>query len=224
MVMIRIIVDDREKSSKVPLELSNMGARVEYKHLEVGDYIPLPEVIVERKCTRDLIKSIYDGRLFVQCSNMLKHYEKAVLIVEYNDVHIDNPLIVYGALASIALDFNIPIINSYSARDTASILLALAKRKKSSSKPILKKIRKGSSLYEQQLSILVALPGIGEKSAIKLLDKFGTPLNVANANVSELARIIGYAKASKIKKVLTSIYKDRDEVFDTSWFKDLEPY
>lgn len=221
MSMIRIIVDDREKNSKVPLELSNLGARVEYKHLEVGDYIPLPEVVVERKCMKDLIKSIYDGRLFVQCSNMLKHYDKALLIIEYEDIEIDNPLIIYGALSSIILDFNIPTINSYSAKDTAYILLALAKRKKRSSKPMLKKIRKGNSLYEQQLLTLTALPGIGEKSAIKLLDRFGTPLNVINANVSELARIIGYAKASKIKKMLTTSYMNKNETFDTSWFKNL---
>jgi DNA excision repair protein ERCC-4 len=219
--MIRIIVDDREKSSKVPLELANLGARVEYKHLEIGDYIPLPEVVVERKCMRDLIKSIYDGRLFIQCSNMLKHYDKALLIVEYEDIAIDNPLIVYGALSSIALDFDISIINSYSALDTAYTLLALAKRKRTSSKPMLKKIKKSNSLYEQQLLALAALPGIGEKSAIKLLDRFGSPLQVMNANVSELARVIGYAKASKIKKMLATSYRDNDEIFDTSWFKNL---
>ncbi|RMF30602.1 MAG: heavy metal resistance protein CzcA, partial [Candidatus Nitrosothermus koennekii] len=67
--MIRIIVDDREKNSKVPDELEELGVRVEYKHLEVGDYIPLPEVVVERKSMRDLVKSIYDNRLFIQCSN-----------------------------------------------------------------------------------------------------------------------------------------------------------
>lgn len=220
--MIRIIVDDREKSSKVPLELTNLGVRVEYKHLEVGDYIPLPEVVVERKCIKDLVKSIYDGRLFIQCSNMLKHYDKAVIIVEHDDniqELIDNPLIVYGALASIALDFNIPIINSYSAKDTAYILLALAKRKKESSKPMLKKIKKGNSLYEQQLALLTAFPGIGEKSAIKLLERCGTPLNIINANISELGRVIGYAKASKVKKILATNYVEKNETFDTSWFK-----
>ncbi len=76
-------------------------------------------------------------------------------------------------------------------------------------------------MYEQQLLALAALPGIGERSAIKLLDRFGSPLHVMNANVSELARVIGYAKASKIKKMLTTSYRDNDEMFDTSWFKNL---
>jgi DNA excision repair protein ERCC-4 len=204
----------------MPDELEELGVRVEYKHLEVGDYIPLPEVVVERKSMRDLVKSIYDNRLFIQCSNMLKYYTKVLIIIEHDkpiEEVIENPLIVYGALSSIALDLNIPMINSYSARDTAYILLALAKRKREN-RPMLKKIKKGNSLYEQQLAILTSLPGIGEKSAIRLLERFGSPYNVINANVSELARVIGYSKASRLNKILLSSYIEKDEKFDTSWF------
>ncbi len=220
--MIRIIVDDREKNTNVPKELEKLGVNLEYKHLPIGDYIPLPELVVERKSMHDLINSIYDGRLFIQSSNMLKHYEKGLVIVEYENIVniLDNPLIVYGALASIALS-NISLINSYSEKDTAYILFSLAKRKSILDKPLLKKIKKGNTLYEQQLSILLSLPGIGEKNAIKLLERFGSPINVISANTSELGRIIGYTRASKLKSILIKNFKEREELFDKHWF-DIE--
>ncbi len=219
--MIRIVVDDREKDSEVPYELERLGVNINYARLEVGDYIPLPEVVVERKSMKDLIRSIYDGRLFMQCSEMIKHYERALIIVEYTNIQdlIENPAIVYGALASIALDLNISILNAYSARDTAYILLALAKRDKDSKKPMLKKIKKSSSLKEQQLTIIASFPGIGEKLAIRLLERFNTPLAIVNANTNELARVIGYARAERLKKILESKYRVKMEEFDTHWFE-----
>ncbi len=216
--MIRIIVDDREKNSNVPKELERLGVTIEYKHLPIGDYIPLPELVVERKSMQDLINSIYDGRLFIQSSNMLKHYEKILIIIEYENI-IDNPLVIYGALASLVWS-NISLINSYSERDTACILFSLAKRKSILDKPLLKKIKKGNTLYEQQLSILLSLPGIGEKNAIKLLQRFGSPAGVINANISELAKVIGYTRASKLRDVLSKQFIEREERFDKHWFSN----
>lgn len=221
-IKARIIVDDREKNSSVPYELERLGVNVDYTHLEVGDYIPLPDVVVERKSIRDMVRSIYDGRLFMQASQMLKHYSKALIIIEYDtrlEELVDNKLVVYGALASLALEFNIPLINSYSSSDTAYILLALARRRKEYNKPMLKKIKKPDTLKEQQLALISSLPGIGEKLASKLLERFGSPIEVFNAKINELERIIGYKRAERVKNVLESKYKERREVFDTKWFE-----
>lgn len=219
---MRVIVDDREKASEVPYELEKFGVNINYEHLEVGDYIPLPELVVERKSLRDLVKSIYDGRLFTQCSEMIKHYERALMIVEYDrllDEVIDNPLIVYGALISIILEFNISIINSYSTRDTALILFSLANRKGKESKPMLKKIKKSNSIKNQQLTLIASLPTIGGKLAEKLLDKFGSPYAIMNANTNELANVIGYARAKKVRNIIDTIYKEKEEIFDKHWFE-----
>jgi DNA excision repair protein ERCC-4 len=69
---------------------------------------------------------------------------------------------------------------------------------------LLKKISKGNSLREQQISIVASLPGVGNRLALRLLDRFATPLNVFNAPLVELARVegIGYARAARIKRVL----------------------
>jgi DNA excision repair protein ERCC-4 len=48
------------------------------------------------------------------------------------------------------------------------------------------------------------LPGIGDKLAVRMLQKFRTPKSALNASVAELARIPGFgtARAEKIRKIL----------------------
>ena len=79
---VRIVADERERQSGIPDELVNLKAVVDFAQLKVGDYIVAPDSAVERKSIRDLVKSIYDGRLFAQCSELVNHYAKPVLIVE----------------------------------------------------------------------------------------------------------------------------------------------
>ena len=52
--------------------------------------------------------------------------------------------------------------------------------------------------------MLSSLPGVGEKTAIRMLEKFGTPLRVLSSSTVELSKIsgLGEARAKKIKKVL----------------------
>src|ERR687887_1804814 len=84
----RIVVDEREKSSRIPDLLHQAGAIIDFAQLKVGDYIVSPETAIERKTIRDLISSIYDGRLFVQCSELSQHYFKPLVIIEGNIVDL----------------------------------------------------------------------------------------------------------------------------------------
>ena len=81
---LRIIVDEREKKSGIPKLLCSIGVKTEIKTLPIGDYIVAPETIVERKTIRDLLSSIFDGRLFDQCSRLTEHYQHPILLVEGN--------------------------------------------------------------------------------------------------------------------------------------------
>ena len=78
----------------------------------------------------------------------------------------------------------------------------------------MKKIKKSSDLERQQLSVLCSLPGIGEKFAVRMLEKFGTPLKVFTATTSELSKVegLGNARAKKIKKTLDSKSKFQNKV------------
>jgi DNA excision repair protein ERCC-4 len=214
---LRIIVDERERKSGIPELLKSIGMGVEMKTLLIGDYIVAPETIVERKSIKDLMASVFDGRLYDQCTRLKEHFEHPIILVEGNVDEIeeitDNPLVFYGALSTVVLEFKIPIIPTPSASHTAKLLVSMCSRKDAPKGPYLKKIKKSSNLETQQLSSLCSLPGIGEKFAVRMLEKFGTPLKVFSATTSELAKVegLGEARAKKIKNMLTSKNKLQKE-------------
>ena len=205
---LRIIVDERERKSGIPDLLKSIGLNLEMKTLPIGDYIVAPETIVERKSIRDLMASVFDGRLFDQCERLKEHFEHPIVLMEGNVDEIEeiteNPLIFYGAISTVVLDFKIPVIPTPSATHTAKLLVSMCSRKDTPKGPYLKKIKKSSDLERQQLSSLCSLPGVGEKFAVRMLEKFGTPLKVFTATTVELAKVegLGEARAKKIKKVL----------------------
>jgi len=205
---LRIVVDEREKKSGIPDLLKGTGINLEIKTLPVGDYIVAPETIVERKTVSDLVSSIFDGRLFDQCHRLKEHYQFPILIIEGDIDEIEelteNPLVFYGAISSIAIDFKIPVIPTPNATHTSKLLISMCSRKDASKGPFIKKIRKSNDLQKQQLSMLCSLPGVGEKTAIRMLEKFGTPLSVLSSSTTELSKIsgLGEARAKNIKKVL----------------------
>ena len=207
---LRIIVDERERKSGIPDLLKSIGLNLELKVLPIGDYVVAPETIVERKSIRDLMSSVFDGRLFDQCSRLKEHFQHPVILMEGNmdeiEEIVENPLIFYGAISTVAIDFKIPIIPTPNATHTAKLLVSMCSRKDSPKGPYLKKIKKSNDLEKQQLSSLCSLPGVGEKFAMRLLEKFGTPLRVFTATTSELAKVdgLGEARAKKIKKILES--------------------
>ncbi|MEM0363994.1 MAG: ERCC4 domain-containing protein [Candidatus Nitrosocaldus sp.] len=210
---LRVVVDEREKRSKVPDALKELGADVEYALLDVGDYVVYGDCCIERKSVDDLINSIYDARLFIQVDEMLKHYSRSVVIVEGSSediAGIDKPNVLYGALASLAVEYRVPVVYTPSYLHTALAILALAKHCSSKDdayrEPLIKRIRKSKDglLREQQLNIVASLPGIGGRLASRLLERFGSPINIFNASITDLARVegIGYAKARKIRYAL----------------------
>jgi DNA excision repair protein ERCC-4 len=222
-VPARIVVDEREKKSGIPELLKLAGAFVDFAQLKVGDYVVSPETAVERKTVHDLLSSIYDGRLFVQCSDLVKHYPKPLIVVQGNiselaespeDIEDKNirslseriPL-AYDALATVATEFRIPIIHTPSADQTAQLLVTLVNktlREGRATGPLLRKIKKENPVYIQQLSVLSSIPGVGEKLAVRMLEKFHTPKRALNASAAELATIPGFglARAGRVRKVL----------------------
>ena len=153
---LRIVVDEREKKSGIPDLLKSVGMKVEMKTLPIGDYIVAPETIVERKSIRDLLSSIFDGRLFDQCSRLKENFDFPIVLMEGNVDEIEeiteNPLVFYGALSTVVIDFKIPIIPTPSATHTAKLLVSMCSRKELPKGPFLKKIRKSTDCSLPKLS------------------------------------------------------------------------
>jgi len=215
---LRMIIDEREKKSGIPDLLRAVGVNIELTNLTVGDYIVAPETVVERKSVQDFISSVFDGRLFDQCNRLKEHFEHPAIVIEGNVDEIDqiaeNPLIFYGAMSSVVLDFKIPVIPTPNASHTAKLLISMSTRKGNIKGPFLKKIRKSGDLERQQLSILCSLPGVGEKLATRMLERFGSTGNSLNASLIELSKIkgMGESRALKIRKMLDTESKFKKKV------------
>lgn len=211
---LRMVIDERERKSGIPDLLKEVGVKVEITNLPIGDYIVASETVVERKSVYDFISSVFDGRLFDQCNRLKEHYENPSIVIEGNIDEIDqiteNPLVFYGAVSSVVLDFKIPVIPTPNASHTAKLLIAMCARQGNIKGPFLKKIKKSGDLHRQQLSVLCSLPGVGEKLATRMLERFGSTSNSLNASIADLSKIqgMGEARAQKIRKILDAKIKN----------------
>jgi DNA excision repair protein ERCC-4 len=215
---MRMVIDEREKKSGIPDLLKKIGVKVEMKNLPIGDYIVASETVVERKSVHDFISSVFDGRLFDQCNRLKEHFEHPSIIIEGDIDEInqiaENPLVFYGAVSSVALDFKIPVLPTPNASNTAKLLVAMCARQGKTKGPFLKKIRKSGNIHHQQLSVLCSLPGVGEKLASRMLEKFGSPSNSFSASIVELSKIegMGESRAQKIRNLLDAEIKNDKKI------------
>ena len=237
----RIVVDGREKSSGIPDLLRKAGAVIDFAQLKVGDYVVSPEIAVERKTVHDLLSSIYDGRLFLQCSDLVKHYQKPLIVVQGNLAELaeipegaeekdikklaERMSLTYDALATVATEFRIPIIHTPSADQTVQFLVTLVNKSLREGKatgPLLRKIKKENPIKIQQLSVLSSVPGVGEKLAVRMLEKFHTPNRALNASLAELATIPGFglARAVRVRKILDTGNNAKEIVQKTLFEQD----
>ncbi|MGB6462889.1 MAG: ERCC4 domain-containing protein [Nitrosotalea sp.] len=215
---MRMVIDEREKKSGIPNLLKEIGVKVEMKNLPIGDYIVASETVIERKSVHDFISSVFDGRLFDQCNRLKEHFEHPAIIIEGDIDEInqiaENPLVFYGAVSSVALDFKIPVLPTPNASNTAKLLVAMCARQGKTKGPFLKKIRKSGNIQHQQLSVLCSLPGVGEKLASRMLEKFGSPSNSFSASIAELSKIegMGESRAQKIRNLLDAEIKNDKKI------------
>lgn len=215
-LLVKIVVDERERSSGIPQALARLGDHVVYKILDVGDYIVGESIAIERKRVPDLVKSVFDGRIFDQMGRLLEAYGKAVLLIQGSPGEVkmitDRWSSFYGTIARIVLDDNVSIIYTYDVEDTAYMIHSLAQKHQSlgirGGYPVVHRKPKLGSTNEWQEYIVQSLPHIGPKLARKLLERFGSVVSIFNASALELSRIEGISewKAQEIVRILRTPY------------------
>ncbi|GAB6135143.1 DEAD/DEAH box helicase [Thermococcus prieurii] len=209
---IVVYVDSRELRSGVPKILKELGAEIEVKTLDVADYVVSEEVGIERKSANDFIQSIIDGRLFDQVERLKRAYEKPVIIIEGELYGIRNvhPNAIRGAIASVTVDWGVPVLFSSGKEETASFIYLLAKREQEERKKEvrLRSEKKALTLAERQRLIVEGLPNVSSTLAKRLLRHFGNVERVFTATEEELKEVegIGEKKAREIRKVITAPY------------------
>jgi len=211
----KIIVDDRELASRVAEHLHSIGASIEIRRLEYGDYAVGSRVLVERKTTRDFVDTLVERDLMGQLRSMADAVPRPVLIIEGHDLYAQrniNSNAIRGALAAITVDMGISILYTDSPEETAEMLYVIRRREdgepEEHTRHHHKTYRTGA---ETQEYIISAFPGIGLKHARLLLNHFGSLLGVMNADKDELKEIpgIGEKMATGISDFSRMIYQGK---------------
>ena len=200
-----IICDYRER--EVISHLRELGALINEQALEIGDFICSERVGIERKSYDDFVNSVISGRMFEQAKN-LKNFEKPLIIIEGYSTRKINDNALKAAIATLLIDFSMPVLRTSNPKDTARIIYWIAKKEQIETKKEIgiKVGKKPKEIKELQEFIICSLPGISRVLGRRLLEKFGTLEKVFTASERELARVKGISKnlAKKIRKILTS--------------------
>jgi Fanconi anemia group M protein len=211
---ILIYADHREKGSGVIKELANLEVDIRLDQLKNADYVLSNRVGVEFKNTADFVQSIIDGRLLLQIKDLKVNFERPLIVIEgqedlysLRNVH-ENA--IRGMLATIAVSYGIPVLRTKNAKDTAGLLMVIAKREQETSGKDFTPHgeKRDMTLKQWQEFIVSSFPGIGGSLAKPLLKKFKTIKKFVNAKEETLQKVdkIGPTKARRIKEVLEKEY------------------
>jgi fanconi anemia group M protein len=209
---IHIRIDSLEQRSGIPDLLAAMPqVHIEVIPLRVGDYDVGgdPRLVFERKTASDFHISLAQGRLFTQLAALRKSNFAPILLLEGDPLRVDHsqmsPESIRGALAYIAAMMRVPILPSSGAEDSAHLVYAAAKQRQgvhAAQGPAAG--RRRASLQEQQMQIVLSLPGVGHATARAVCARFRSLHDLLNADVATLATVpgVGPARAAALQQLL----------------------
>ena len=212
---LKVFADYREKGSGIIKELAESDMAVSLEKLDFADYVVSSRCGIEVKTVGDFVDSIIDGRLLEQMKNLKNNFERPMILIEgtqdiysVRNIHQNS---ILGMLATIAVSYGIPIVQTRNFKETAALLQIIAKREQMETGKdfSLHADRKPVTLKEQQEYFVSSLPGINLTLAKPLLKHFKTIKSIVNASEKELQEVdkIGPLKAKQIKDVVEGEYK-----------------
>jgi Fanconi anemia group M protein len=212
---VTIAIDHREDELFDEL-LKEMGARVERRVLQVGDFLCSSRLAVERKTRADFEQSVIDGRLFSQLPNLVSNYERVVVVVEgVTDEERLSRSSLLGAYAAIISDFGASNIYTRDKGATAEIVFHFAKHEQLAKRVPMRIYAKRRTFTPSQTarSIVESFPTVGPKLAKSLLNHFGSVEALAHASERDIAGApgVGKKKAKIIKAILAYQYDEEED-------------
>jgi Fanconi anemia group M protein len=206
-----IVVDNRERNGELLSRLEALGVGIKVQTLPVGDYVISDRVCIERKTVSDFESSIVSGRLFEQAARLSEAYERPIIIIEGDKDEFrmkDN--VIGGAIASLYIDYDIPVITTGGATESADMIRHISRHEQEGKKREPSVKGGGRSFTESQFMerIIGNLPGVGLGTARKLLDYFGSISAIVAADEKELMKVenVGKIRAKAICGLFRSRY------------------
>jgi Fanconi anemia group M protein len=211
---VKLFADYREKTTGTVKELVDLGVSVKLDMLQCADYVLSSRVGVELKTSADFVDSLIDGRLLEQLKTLKRSYERPLIIIQgmqdlYSTRNV-HPNAIRGMLGTIAISYGIPILYTKDEKDSAALLLSIAKREQQEDKKDFSPHadRKPMTLKEQQEYLVSCLPSVGPQLARELLKSFGSVAGIFAATEQELKKVegVGDKIARQIRNLIISPY------------------
>jgi ERCC4-type nuclease len=209
---IHIRIDTQEQRSGIPALLAAMPqVHIELTPLRIGDYDVGgdPCRVFERKTASDFLSSLAQGRLFAQLTELRKSRFAPILLLEGDPLRVGHsqmrPESIRGALAYITAILRVPILPSGGPSDSAHLIYAAAKQcQNGHAARGPAGGRRGASLPERQMQIVLSLPGIGPVTARAVCARFRSLHDLLNADAAALATVPGVspARAAALEQLL----------------------
>ncbi len=218
---IHIRIDTQEQRSGIPDLLAAMPqVQIEVTPLHMGDYDVGgdPRRVFERKTGSDFLISLAQGRLFEQLTTLLESRFAPILLLEGDPLRVSHSQMraesIRGALTYITAILHVPILPSSGPSDSAHLLYAAAKQCQIGyATPGPAVGRRGASLSEQQMQIVLSLPGIGSVTARALCARFRSLHDLLNADAARLSTVPGIspARATALEHLLHAALPSSDD-------------
>ena len=212
-VKLSIVVDNRERNRDLLSRLEALGVTARVQALPVGDYVISDRVCIERKTISDFESSIVNGRLFEQAERLSEAYERPIMIVEGDrDEFRMKGTVISGALASLYIDYDIPVITTSGAVESAEIIKYITKheQEKRRREPAVKGGARSFTESQFMEKVIGNMPGVGLETARNLLKHFGSIGAVAAASETELMEVdnVGRKRAKLIFELMRLRYSE----------------
>jgi len=214
---VEVVVDQRELDSSIAKDLSTRdGLVTRLETLAVGDYVLSDRVAVERKSAADFVDSMLDAdrSMFEQVGELSRAYARPVMVVEGTNLYGQRdiePNAIRGALASLAVDFDVSVLRTEGEGDTTELLATIAKREQETRdrEVSVHGEKTTKTRAEQQEYVVSAIADIGPVTARTLLEHFGTVEAVMTAPEDDLLAVdgVGPVTAERIREVVGSEYE-----------------
>ena len=228
-----IVVDQRELDAAIAKDLSKReGVRTRLETLSVGDYVLSDRVAVERKSVADFLDTLLGGdrSLFEQIGDLSRAYARPILILEGEGLYEErnvHPDAIRGALASLAVDFDVSVLQTADESETGELLRTIAAREQSERDRAVSVHgeKAAKTLAEQQEYVVSSIADVGPVTAQSLLRAFGTVEGVMTAREEDLLTVdgVGEVTAARIREVVGSGYEEADAESDVGSKSDSEP-